>query len=164
MSSVINTFVPRRPRLLAQVACSVWGTRYLPRRRSGFVSYRPRHMLMPHLFCHWQRGATQPPPAALPSLPARVTHRTKVGAATCRPCYTPHQSRGGNLPPVLHTASKPPSDEGAFGANNHLKQLDKPKFKTPTAAISRCCGCLYVHFNPDIGRLPWLRLRRRRQR
>ena len=42
----------------------VWGARYLPCRRCGCVSYRPRHTLMLRFICHWQRGATWPRPLA----------------------------------------------------------------------------------------------------
>ena len=49
----------------------VWGARYLPCRRCGCVSYRPRHTLMLRFICHWQRGATWPRP--LVRLPPSAT-------------------------------------------------------------------------------------------
>ena len=48
----------------------VWGARYLPCRRCGCVSYRPRHTLMLRFICHWQRGATWPRPLARVAPPA----------------------------------------------------------------------------------------------
>ena len=58
----------------------VWGARYLPCRRCGFVSYRPRHTLLLRFICHRQRGATRPRPLA------RGAASATGGASLAPPC------------------------------------------------------------------------------
>ena len=88
----------------ARLRCtpSVWGARYLPCRRSGCVSYRPRHTLMLCCICHRQRKATRPRPLARVAPPAtggaplapyllRYAHSVKGGLVIVSSLMQMHQ-------------------------------------------------------------------------